>query len=166
MIRRGKLSEIPEILVIAQACALDLQQKGIHQWNEDYPSRAAFTKDIERGELYVKVLADKIIGVIAISTLMDEEYRPIAWSTPNDNNIYIHRLCVHPRFQGQGHAQSLMDFAEKLARKGTFASVRLDTFSQNIRNQRFYEIRGYKRLGDVYFPKQSEHPFHCYELVL
>ncbi|MGM0391936.1 MAG: GNAT family N-acetyltransferase, partial [Bacteroidota bacterium] len=30
----------------------------------------------------------------------------------------------------------------------------------------FYESRGYQKLGDIYFPKQSEHPFHCYELIL
>ena len=59
-----------------------------------------------------------------------------------------------------------MNFAENHARKHNFESVRLDTFSKNKRNQKFYESRGYKRLGDIYFPKQSEAPFHCYELVL
>jgi len=59
-----------------------------------------------------------------------------------------------------------MAFAETYARNKNFAAVRLDTFSQNKRNQRFYEIRGYTKLTDIYFPKQSEHPFHCYELVL
>ncbi|MAU27325.1 MAG: GNAT family N-acetyltransferase [Muricauda sp.] len=166
MIRQAKLSEIPEILAITKACSLDMQRKGIYQWNENYPSRAAFIKDIKRQELYVKVLREEIIGAIVVSTVKDEEYKAIEWLASNDNSIYVHRLCVHPDFQGQGHAQSLMDFAEKLARKGNFASVRLDTFSQNLRNQRFYETRGYKRLGDVYFPKQSKHPFHCYELLL
>jgi len=59
-----------------------------------------------------------------------------------------------------------MNFAEKYARDNNFTSVRLDTFSQNKRNQKFYETRGYQRLGDIYFPKQSKHPFHCYELKL
>jgi ribosomal protein S18 acetylase RimI-like enzyme len=59
-----------------------------------------------------------------------------------------------------------MSFAEEFAQKNNYASVRLDTFSVNKRNQRFYELRGYKKLGDIYFPKQSEFPFHCYELIL
>ena len=42
----------------------------------------------------------------------------------------------------------------------------LDTYSKNIRNQKFYEARGYKKLGDVYFPHKNDQPFHCYELVL
>ena len=97
---------------------------------------------------------------------MDEEYIPIDWLTPNTNNIYIHRLAIHPDAQGQGFAKELMDFAEHYAIEKNYNSIRLDTFSQNKRNQKFYELRGYKRLGDIFFPKQSEFPFHCYELVL
>jgi ribosomal protein S18 acetylase RimI-like enzyme len=86
--------------------------------------------------------------------------------TKNKNNIYIHRLAVHPNLQGKGYAQQLMKFAEHYAQENNVLSIRLDTFSQNKRNQKFYELRGYKKLGDIFFPKQSKHPFHCYELVL
>ncbi|MBT2160168.1 GNAT family N-acetyltransferase [Zobellia barbeyronii] len=166
MVRSAKLSEIPEILNITRACAAAMIKNGIYQWNEDYPNKEAFQLDIERGELYVLEEDGQIIGTIVLSTLMDEEYVPIEWLTPSDKNIYIHRVSVHPDLQGKGYAQELMTFAEDYARKNSFASVRLDTFSQNKRNQKFYETRGFERLGDIFFPKQSEHPFHCYELVL
>jgi len=143
-----------------------MKKMGIYQWNEHYPSKNAFEEDIERGELYILEEAGGLLGTIVISTLMDNEYRPIDWLTPNGKNIYIHRLAVHPDFQGKGFAQKLMTFAEDFAISNNFVSVRLDTFSQNKRNQKFYEARGYTKLGDIYFPKQSEHPFHCYELVL
>ena len=166
MIRRAKISEIPDILTITQACAKKMQDNGIFQWNEHYPSRQAFVKDIERNELFVIEENNIIQGTIVISTLMDEEYRPIQWLTPNGKSIYIHRLSVDPELQGKGLAQQMMDFAENYSRDNNFISVRLDTFSQNKRNQCFYEQRGYQKLGDIYFPKQSKHPFHCYELVL
>ena len=59
-----------------------------------------------------------------------------------------------------------MDFTEDYAIKNDNVSIRLDTFSQNKRNNWFYEARGFVRLGDVYFIKQSAFPFHCYEKVL
>ncbi|WP_190810220.1 GNAT family N-acetyltransferase [Flagellimonas sp. S3867] len=166
MIRRAKISEIDDILTITRACADKMIQIGIHQWNEHYPTKNAFLNDLKREELYVKEHKGKVIGAIVISTHMDDEYVPIQWLTPNGNSTYIHRVCIHPNYQGMGFAQEFMDYAEAYSRKNDFASVRLDTFSQNKRNQRFYEQRGYKRLGDIFFPKQSEHPFHCYELVL
>ena len=166
MIRKGKIEGIKSIMNLTKACAKAMIAKGIHQWNAHYPNSSAFRKDVEGNELYVLETDSDISGTIVISTVMDEEYRPIEWLTKNDNNLYIHRLAIHPNLQGKGYAQQLMDFAENYAIENNYSSIRLDTFSQNKRNQKFYELRGYKRLGDIYFPKQSEFPFHCYELIL
>ena len=97
---------------------------------------------------------------------MDKVYIPVSWVTKNSNNLYIHRLAVHPDFQKKGIGKALMDFAEKYAKKKEYKSIRLDTFSVNKRNLKFYESRGYQRLEKIYFPKQSEFPFYCYELIL
>ena len=167
MIYNASSEDIDSVLEITSACTLHMINGGIFQWNEFYPSRKAFEKDVARNELYVaKTVEKKIIGCVAISSLMDNEYKPIQWLTPNHDNSYVHRLAVHPNHQGKGIARKLMDFAEEKAQKESKLSVRLDTFSKNLRNQKFYEQRGYQRLGNVYFPKQSEHPFYCYELVL
>lgn len=166
MIRKGKIEDIEAIMKLTKACAKFMIANGIYQWNEHYPNPSAFENDIERNELYVLEHNGFVSGTIVISTLMDQEYMPIKWLTKNENNIYIHRLAIHPELQGKGYAQQLMAFAEKHAIENNYSSIRLDTFSQNKRNQKFYELRGYKRLGDIYFPKQSEHPFHCYELII
>lgn len=166
MIVLANKSEIPEILLLTRACATEMISHNIYQWNEHYPTAAAFEHDIERGELYVLKEDTTIIGTIVISTEMDDEYLDINWLTPSVDNLYIHRLAVHPNAQGQGNARRLMDYAYAFAKANSVVSIRLDTFSQNKRNQKFYEARGYKKLGNIFFPKQSEHPFYCYERVL
>jgi ribosomal protein S18 acetylase RimI-like enzyme len=165
MIRKATLEDIDSIIEITKACAKHMISQNIFQWNEHYPKPKAFETDVDRKELYVLEIENEIAGCIVISTFMDDEYVPINWLTPNTNNIYIHRLAIHPKHQSKGFAQKLMDFAETHSKQNKYASVRLDTFSQNHRNQKFYEKRGYHKLGDIYFPKQSEFPFHCYELV-
>ncbi|WP_026451013.1 GNAT family N-acetyltransferase [Aequorivita capsosiphonis] len=166
MIQIAKLSQIDQILAMTQACGEKMNMQGIFQWNETYPNSEAFEKDIERGELYVFTSEKTILGCIVISTKMDKEYETVKWLTETSNHYYIHRLAVHPDYQGKGIARSLMDFAENLAIQNNKASIRLDTFSQNLRNQKFYEARSYKRLENIYFPNQSEFPFYCYELPL
>jgi len=165
IITKSTKKDISELLTVTKACAQAMIAKGIYQWNEEYPSYEAFEKDIEIGQLWVLKEGDHIIGSVVISEIIDEEYKVIEWLTPNAKNIYIHRLAVHPNYQGKGLAQKLMDFAEIYAKENNYVSVRLDTFSVNKRNNEFYQKRGYQKLGDVYFPKQSEYPFHCYELV-
>lgn len=166
MIRKANISEIDQVLAITKACGEKMKADGIFQWNEIYPNAEAFQKDFERGELYVYISENIVLGCIVISTVMDEEYKSVKWLTPNINNYYIHRLAVHPKHQGKGIARNLMDFAEELAVQKNIVSVRLDTFSKNIRNQKFYKARGYKQLENIYFPNQSEFPFYCYELPL
>ena len=166
MIRRAKILEIPNILNISNACAAHMQEAGIYQWNESYPSREVFEADILRNELFALIVEGSLVGFMALTTKMDPEYREVGWLTSNEHNLYVHRLAIKPAYQGKGLARKLMDFGEDHARKREMVSVRLDTFSQNKRNQRFYETRGYQRLGDIFLPQQSKHPFHCYELVL
>ena len=165
MIRKAEITDLQEIKSLTEACAEAMIQKGIYQWNEHYPSLEKLKNDIRKEELYVLETGKKILGIIVITPAKDEEYIPIDWLSKTENNIYIHRLATHPDHWGQGFAQKLMDFAEDMARQNNYESVRLDTFSQNSRNQKFYEARGYQRLGNIYFPKQSEHPFYCYELL-
>jgi len=166
VIVKAKKIDIPEILALTRACAKSMIDKGIYQWNEHYPSASAFEQDIEREELVVLKKDGAIIGTIVVSIIMDKEYKDVEWLTPSKGNIYVHRLAVHPDMQGKGYATKLMNYALFSAQFGGAPSIRLDTFSQNKRNQQFYESRGYKRLGSIYFPKQSNDPFYCYERIL
>lgn len=164
MVRHAKLSEIQKIMAITNACGKKMISEGIFQWDEEYPNVKAFKNDLERNELYVYEEENEVLGCIVISTFMDKEYLDVNWLTETSEHFYIHRLAVKPSEQGKGIARKMMDFAENLAKGENKTSIRLDTFSQNSRNQKFYEARGYKRLDSIYFPRQSDFPFYCYEL--
>lgn len=166
MMQVARIEDLREIKMLTVACAIAMEEKGIFQWNEHYPSLEKLEQDILKGDLYVLREEDKIVGIIVLTLEMDEEYVPIDWLTPNKDNLYVHRLAVHPSVWGKSYGQALMAFAEVYAKEQACISIRLDTFSQNKRNHRFYEALGFQRLGDIYFPLQSEHPFHCYEKVL
>ena len=166
MIRLANIDEIHEIISVTKTCANHMIANNIFQWNEEYPSQKTFENDIERNELYVLIIKNEIVGTLVITPVIDDEYIPVKWLTPSKNNIYVHRLSIHPDYQGKGFAQQLMDFAEKFAIENHYSSIRLDTFSKNPRNQKFYELRNYIKTGIIYFPNQSSAPFYCYEKVL
>ncbi len=166
MILKVQFSDLDAIYALTKSCGQHLIDKGIFQWNEFYPSKEVLKKDIQLDQLYKFVENDQIIGIVVLTEIEDEEYKRVKWLTKNGGNLYIHRLAVHPNFQGKGIAKHLMDFAENFAEINKYQSVRLDTFSQNKRNQQFYENRNYIKLEEIYFPNQSKFPFYCYELIL
>lgn len=166
MIRRGVHDDLIPILEITKNCAVKMDSMGIYQWNENYPNRDAFIEDIKNNELLVFTKGALLVGCIALCTKMDDVYKNVKWLTKDCKNLFIHRLAVDPQFQKKGIGKKLMDYAENFAKKNNFISVRLDTFSKNKNNMRFYERRGYKRLEKVFFPEQSKFPFYCYELII
>ena len=166
MIRKARIADLIPVKKITEDCAAAPIEQGIYQWNSEYPSLAAFRKDIEKQSLYVYENKGAVIGCIVFSQEKDPLYNSIHWLTDDYKNLYIHRLAVHPNNQKQGIARQMMDFAEAYATQEQIISIRLDTFSKNLRNIRFYKARGYTKLGEVYFVKQSQDPFHCFEKVV
>lgn len=166
MIKKAIISDLNDLLEITKSCAKYMIDKEIYQWNELYPSKEVLQKDIELQQLWKLEIDHKIIGLIVLTEIEDTEYNEVNWLTKNHQNLYIHRLAVHPEFQSKGYAQKLMDFAENYALNNSYISIRLDTFSQNKRNQQFYKQQNYTQLGVIYFPKQSEHPFYCFEKIV
>ena len=159
-------NELDRVKEIAEACAKNMIENNIFQWNDKYPSREIFKEDIKNKSLYVSKINQEVVGCIMFSSSKDDVYKTVNWITEDEYNLYIHRLAVDPIFQKRGIARKMMDFAEDFAKSNNYISVRLDTFSQNPRNNKFYKSRGYNKLDDVYFPRQSEFPFHCYEKLV
>lgn len=165
-IEKATMSHLEKLYDITKSCAKHMINKGVFQWNEMYPSKEILQLDIELQQIWKIADENTVIGIVVLSEIEDSEYENVKWLTSNDRNLYIHRLAVNPDFQGNGYAQKLMSFAENYAKEHQFNSIRLDTFSQNKRNQDFYEKRNYVKLESIYFPKQSKFPFYCYEKVL
>lgn len=152
---------------MTRLCAQDLISKGIHQWDQNYPDLTTIQNDISKAQLYTYKIGDKITGIVVLNEVQDPEYADLQWVTSSDSrNLVVHRLAVHPHYQGKGIARKLMDFTEIFAKEQGYDSIRLDTFSQNSRNQKFYDNRGYQLTGEVYLSYRDDYPYIGYELIL
>jgi len=166
MIREATNNDLNRIVEITNACGKHMISQNIFQWNKEYPNLEVFKKDLENQSLYVIELESKIVGCVCISEKMDAVYKEVKWLTPDSKNMYVHRLAIDPKFQGKGLAIKLMSYAEDLAKTKDFKSMRLDTFSKNPKNNKFYNLQGYKKLGKIFYRSQSDMPFHCYEKII
>jgi ribosomal protein S18 acetylase RimI-like enzyme len=90
-------------------------------------------------------------------------YEPAAWRYDEPRFAVLHRLCVHPEFQGRGVAGEAMDYIESSVVSRGVHAVRLDAFSQNPAALRLYERRGYVKAGEIVYRKGL---FYLYEKKL
>lgn len=164
-IQLAQIDQAKSAFTILKECKQSLDSEGIFQWTDSYPSIDIITRDIENQFLYTLSIEGECVGIINISEEQEPEYASIPWSYTTGNIMVIHRLAVLPSYQGQGIAGKLMDFAETQGTDKQYSSIRLDAYSDNIRVLRFYEKRGYRRKGEVFFPGRTS-AFFCYEKSL
>lgn len=164
-ITQAEKEDLPEVMVLIDECIEDMESKGIHQWDDQYPTPDIFSRDIGNKSLYIVRDNDKIIGSLVLTDEEEPEYKTVAWAVKNGKYLIVHRLAVHPNWQNKGIATKLMEYAEEFALANGFSSIRLDTYSKNPLGLKFYEQLGYIRCGEIFFPTHKL-PFFCYEKIL
>lgn len=143
----GKIENLDAICNLVQAAITHMDESGIHQWDELYPTREDFANDISKKQLYIGIVDGVIAVIYVVNRDCDEEYENGIWEYPNDTYCIIHRLCVNPLFQHQGIARKTVEYAEKQIMNNGFQSVRLDVFKENPWALKLYDGLGYKKVG-------------------
>jgi ribosomal protein S18 acetylase RimI-like enzyme len=136
-----------------------MDNQGIPQWDDIYPSKTILNADIENGQMYLIEVEGRVAGLIVINEDQSPEYAGVAWKYYG-RALVVHRLTIHPDYQRHRLASCLMDFAEGMAATENYDCIRLDAFTRNPAAFTLYENRGYRRAGIVLFRKGE---FFCFE---
>lgn len=160
---RGTPAHVDAAWEILDRCRRALDARGIHQWDDVYPTREVIEADVANGRLWVLEVEGRVRASVALDSAQDPQYASVEWAY-SEPALVVHRLCVDPGAWGRGYATQLMNFAERYAAEHGFASIRLDAYSANPESIHLYRRRGYRDAGQVYFPRRRGH-FHCFELA-
>lgn len=164
MIRRALFTDLQEILDVKDFVIADMAKHNIFQWDHTYPNQAVFTQDIENENLYVIEENGVICGFACIDTNQAPEYDTLDFKVPGTAYV-VHRLAIHPEYNGRGYASRIIQFAEALALQNGVFDLRIDTFCENIPAQNFFRKQGFNYIGDVFFPRKKE-PFCCFHKTI
>ncbi len=139
--------QIKEVFSVFSAAINNMENQGIHQWDEIYPDLPTITEDIAKNQMYIGMIDGKIAVCFVLSEECDEEYKNGKWQWPDSKFCVIHRLCVNPKFQNQGIATQTMEYIEKLCKEAGYDSIRLDCFTENPYSRKLYDKAGYSVVG-------------------
>jgi len=162
IIRPATLTDIPGIMQLIADVVPAMNAAGNFQWDNNYPNKQVFEKDITLGQLWVAEIEEVIAGISAITTDQEPEYAHVGWDI-TETAIVTHRLAVSTKHRGKGIAEALLKQAEIEANRRGIPVLRVDTNTTNGATQRLFPKLGYLFAGEIDLGFRPNLRFYCYE---
>jgi len=161
-IMQAKDLDFIEILYLLRVCILDMNQKGLKHWNSVYPGPDIVKDDLAKATIYLVKDQGICKGMVTLDSVEPEDYKGIQWPNPARKPLFLHRLAVHPNWQGQGIARMLLNFAEEHAVKNGYDALRIDVNSISTHARNLCKKQEFNEAGS-FFSVFQQQPFICYD---
>ncbi|TGY48505.1 GNAT family N-acetyltransferase [Limosilactobacillus reuteri] len=169
-IRKATMADLEVVVDILRDGRNQLAERGVDQWQGDYPNVTHVKEDIENGYAYlVKADDGQTVGTLAIVEAPDYFYDKLngKWLINTENYVVIHRVAIHSRHAGKGYASklflSLIEYLE--TERPEIKSIRLSTNENNMAMQRIATKSGFKKVGTLHGAFRPSELSYVYELL-
>ena len=143
---RAERSQLPQILKIYADARQYMRDTGNpNQWGADRPEEATLREDIAKGQLYLCMDTQQILGVFAYIPGIDPTYLVIEggqWLNEAPYGV-IHRIAVAQ------HQKGVASFCFRWALEQC-PDLRIDTHHDNLPMQKALAKNGFTRCGIIY----------------
>ena len=118
---------------------------------EIYPTRETAVAALDRGDLFVGVDDEKIVGTAVINQVQVKEYYDGNWEFPADDSevMVLHALVISPDEAGRGLGKAFVAFYEEYALLHGCHYLRMDTNEKNMRARALYKKLGFSERGNI-----------------
>lgn len=164
-VRKAEFKDVDQIVEIMNQAKAYFKEKGIPQWQGDYPDETDVMEDIRNDGAYVISDGNDVIGYSFIAGIHEPNYDHIEGKWLNSNLYYVvHRTCISNTCKGHGIASILISFAKEKALAEGLHDIRIDTHEMNHSMRRLIEKSGFAYCGVIYVEDGS--PRYAYQLLI
>ena len=156
--RRAVETDINNIINIIKQAQGYFKEKGINQWQDNYPNSETIISDIAKKNSYVLIKDDNIVATAAVSFDGEKTYESIYEGEWISNNEYavIHRIAVDNTYKGLGLSSQIIKNVEKLCLNKGIYNIKVDTHEENISMQKLLEKNKFQYCGIIYLEDRSK----------
>ena len=158
--RRARIDEIDEIMEAVEDSRAILKEQGNGQWQDGYPCREDFERDIRNCRLFAVVDRENpsvLVGVAAF-TYYEEDYDHLyegAWHSDLPYMV-MHRVALKAAYRGQGYGKDLFEAFIQQAKKEGYRSLRIDTHEGNDVMRHLISRAGFEYCGKAILPPNKD----------
>lgn len=169
-IKKATMEDYERILEILKDGRNQLAERGIDQWQGDYPNAQHIKEDVQNGFAYVVHSDDEeTVGAFAILPAPDHAYDELdgQWLIDTKDYVTVHRVAIHSDHAGKGYASKLFtDLINHFKNnRKDIKSIRIDTHEDNKPMQHLIVKNGFKRVGTLHGVYRPDETSYVYELL-
>ena len=134
--------------VVANLCATVNYPK----WKyKVYPSVDFAREMAQKGEQYICLDGDEIVGAFVFNDDAQGAYENANWSASLKRGEYgvCHAVAIRTSLQGKGLGKQIVDYCIERARQLGHKAIRLDVVPTNLPARKLYEKCGFTYIGDA-----------------
>lgn len=167
-LKQATMADYDQIMDILKDGANQLAERGVEQWQGDYPSPDQIKEDIENGWAYLAISKDEeTVGAISVVPAPDHSYDKLDgdWLVDTDKYVVIHRVAIHSNHAGKGYATKLLTevITEIKQKRDDIVSIRIDTHEDNKAMQHLIDKMGFTRVGTLHGVYRPDEISYVYE---
>jgi uncharacterized protein YqgV (UPF0045/DUF77 family) len=164
--RKTVEADIDSIMKIIKQAQDYFKEKGINQWQNNYPNVEVISNDVAEKNSYVLVQNNDIVATAVVSFNGERTYESIYEGKWISNKEYavVHRIAVNNNHKGLGLLSKIIKNVEEVCIEKGVSSIKVDTHEQNLSMQKLLRKNKFEHCGIIYLDDNS--PRIAFEKIL
>ena len=134
-----RAASFSELLPVLRASAQAQEERGLPMWPQEALTAERLQRQYPGGQGYVGTQGGPAVAAM-ILVATDPHFWP---HDPHGEALYLHKLAVHPDWQGAGLGSLMVEAAAEQARAAGVLWLRLDTAADRPKLRAIYEALGF-----------------------
>lgn len=159
-------ADVDSIMKIIKQAQDYFKEKGINQWQNNYPNVEVISNDVAEKNSYVLLKNHEVVATAVVSFKGEKTYESIYEGKWISNKEYavVHRIAVDNNHKGLGLSSQIIKNVEELCIEKGVSSIKVDTHEQNLSMQKLLRKNKFEYCGIIYLEDNS--PRIAFEKIL
>jgi len=159
-------ADVDSIMKIIKQAQDYFKEKGINQWQNNYPNVEVISNDVAEKNSYVLLQNKEVVATAVVSFKGEKTYESIYEGEWISNKEYavVHRIAVDNSHKGLGLSSQIIKNVEELCIEKGVSSIKVDTHEQNLSMQKLLRKNKFEYCGIIYLEDNS--PRIAFEKIL
>lgn len=143
------MEDLDRVRDLFNAATANLQIQKIPQWDENYPTDADFTPDIQSGRMQLVYKGKRLAAVYTLTGNAPDRFLEAQWNHPDESSMTLIRLALHPDCEAFGMPKKILTHIITELKDAGIQNLHAEVCQRNTYDSKLYQKMGFVKVGET-----------------